>query len=106
MTKTHRVGTITLGGMLITFGTLFLLRIFFVTLSYGIIFKLWPIIFIFLGLEILIANFKQKDGQAALIYDKTAFALIIVLSFFAMGMSIVEFVMNHIDYNVATQIRY
>lgn len=106
MTKTHRVGTITLGGMLITFGTLFLLRIFLETLSYGIIFKLWPIIFIFLGLEILIANFKQKDGEAALIYDKTAFALIIILSFFAMGMSIVEFVMNHIDYNVATQFRY
>ena len=106
MTKTHRVGTITLGGMLITFGVLFLLRIFFVTLSYSIIFKLWPVIFIFLGFEILIANFKQKDGEAALIYDKTAFALIIILSFFAMGMSIVEFVMTQIDYDAVTHFRY
>ncbi len=89
MTKLHRVGTLTLGGMLIAFGTLFLLHIFIPIITFDIIFKLWPIVFIFLGLEILIANFRQK--QESLLYDKTAFALIIVLSFFAMGMAIVEF---------------
>ncbi|HWT73403.1 MAG TPA: DUF5668 domain-containing protein [Mobilitalea sp.] len=104
MAKTHRVGTITLGGMLISFGVLFLLRIFITTLSYSIIFKLWPIIFIFLGIEILAANFRQKE--TTLIYDKTAFALIIVLSFFAMGMSVIDFIMSHVDYNVATHITY
>ena len=88
MSKVHRVGTITLGGMLITFGVLFLLRIFLVTLSYQFIFRLWPIIFIFLGLEILIANFKQKEER--LFYDKTAIALIVILSFFAMGMAITD----------------
>lgn len=93
MNKTHRVGTITLGGMLITFGLLFLLRIFLVSLSFEVIFKLWPIIFIFLGAEILIANVRTKE--TTLIYDKTAFALIIILSFFAMGMSIVEFLIEH-----------
>jgi UDP-N-acetylmuramyl pentapeptide phosphotransferase/UDP-N-acetylglucosamine-1-phosphate transferase len=87
--KTHRVGTFTLGGMLIVFGLLFLLRIFLVDLSYDIIFKLWPIVFIFLGTEVLAANFKQKEDNK-LIYDKTAFALIIILSFFAMGMAITE----------------
>jgi hypothetical protein len=98
MIKTHRVGTLTLGGMLLAFGLLFLLRIFLTGLSFDIIFKLWPIIFIFLGLEILIANFVQK--QEKLIYDKTAFALIILLSFFAMGMSIVEFCMEHINSHI------
>ncbi len=93
MTKSHRVGTITLGGMLVTFGVLFLLRIFLVDLSYEIIFKLWPIIFIFLGLEILVANFRQQEEK--LIYDKTAFALIIILSFFAMGMAITEFCIEY-----------
>jgi len=87
--KTRRVGTFTLGGMLIVFGILFLLRIFFADLSYDIIFKLWPIVFIFLGSEILIANFNQKE-ESKMIYDKTAFALIIILSFFAMGMAITE----------------
>ena len=95
MIKTHRVGTLTLGGMLITFGLLFLLRIFLTDLSFEIIFKLWPIIFIFLGLEILFANFIQKEEK--LIYDKTAFALIIILSFFAMGMSIVEFIIENVN---------
>jgi UDP-N-acetylmuramyl pentapeptide phosphotransferase/UDP-N-acetylglucosamine-1-phosphate transferase len=38
MEKTHKVGTITLGGMLITFGILFLLRIFVATISYRFIF--------------------------------------------------------------------
>jgi len=87
--KTRRVGTFTLGGMLIVFGILFLLRIFFADLSYDVIFKLWPIVFIFLGSEILIANFNQKE-ESKMIYDKTAFALIIILSFFAMGMAITE----------------
>lgn len=88
MINTHRVGTITLGGMLVTFGILFLLRIFLSDLSYEFIFKLWPIIFIFLGIEILLANIRQKVEK--LIYDKTAIALIIILSFFAMGMAITE----------------
>lgn len=91
--RTHRVGTLTFGGMLIVFGILFLLRIFITTITFDIIFKLWPVIFIFLGLEILIANCIQKDGN--LIYDKTAFALIILLSFFAMGMAITEFCMEY-----------
>lgn len=104
MVKTHRVGTITLGGLLITFGVLFLLRIFFLDISYEIIFRLWPVIFIFLGIEILVANLKQKGDQ--LIYDKTAFFLIILLSFFAMGMSIVDFIITNVNYNAATHFLY
>ncbi len=95
MTKIHRVGTFTLGGLLISFGVLFLLRLFISTMTYNLIFSLWPVIFIFLGIEILIANHIQK-GEA-LIYDKSAIALIILLTFFAMGMAIVDFVMTHIE---------
>lgn len=102
MTKTHRVGTFTLGGLLITFGVLFLLRLFLVDISYEIIFRLWPVIFIFLGIEILVANFRQK-GEA-LIYDKTAFALIIILSFFAMGMGMVDFIMSHVNYSTTAHL--
>lgn len=98
MVKTHRVGTFTLGGILIIFGVLFLLRIFDIGITYALIFKLWPTIFIFLGGEILIANFKLQDDK--IIYDKTAFALIFVLSFFAMGMAFIDYCMqiagNHI----------
>lgn len=98
MIKTHRVGTITLGVMLITFGSLFLLRIFLPYLSYSMIFKLWPVIFIVLGFELLIANFRQKEGK--LIYDKTAVALTVVLTFFAMGMSVADYIMEHISRSI------
>ena len=101
MSRTHRVGTFTLGGMLITFGIIFLLRIFISAISFGIVFKLWPIIFIFLGIEILVANFNQKEDK--LVYDKTAFALIIILSFFAMGMSMVEFIMEQVNRGLTVQ---
>lgn len=92
MTKIHRVGTVTLGGMLIIFGILFLLRLFIPGMTYDLIFRLWPILFLFLGGEILIANFRQQENK--LLYDKTAFALIILLTFFAMGMAIVDFCIN------------
>lgn len=85
----HRVGTITLGTMLITFGVLFLLHIILPGITFAFIFKLWPIIFIFLGLEILISNMRLKEEK--LNYDGGAIALIIILSFFAMGMAIVEY---------------
>ena len=90
MEKTHRVGTITLGTMLIIFGILFLLKLFLAGLSYDVIFRLWPIMFITLGGEILLANVKQKQ----LVYDKTAVVLIVLLTFFAMGMAVVDFSMT------------
>jgi UDP-N-acetylmuramyl pentapeptide phosphotransferase/UDP-N-acetylglucosamine-1-phosphate transferase len=93
--NTHKVGTITLGGMLIVFGILFFIRIFFTSISYDIIFKLWPIIFISLGIEVLTANFKQPSKSPKLVYDTTAFVLIILLSLFAIGMAIADFCMTH-----------
>ena len=97
--RTNRVGTLTLGIMLITFGILFLLRNFIGNLSYEFIFMLWPIVFIILGLEILYANFKHTDETSKLIYDKTAFFLIIILTFFAIGMAIAEFCIEYANMN-------
>jgi hypothetical protein len=88
MMRIHRVGTLTLGGMLVAFGAMFLMHLFVASITYDIIFKVWPIIFIFLGFEILIANFRQKEEK--ILYDKTSFVLIVFLSFFAMGMALVQ----------------
>lgn len=92
MERTRKVGTITLGVLLITFGILFLLRLFIETINYQFIFHMWPIIFIFLGVEILIANFRAKENK--LVYDATAIVLIVVLSVFAMGMAAVDYCME------------
>mgnify|MGYP000129398268 FL=1 len=95
MDKTHRVGTLTLGVSLIVFGVLFLLRIFISSLSYTFIFRMWPIIFILLGLEIVIANITQKENK--LIYDKAAIVLTFILTFFAMFMSFIDYMIEYAE---------
>ena len=51
---THRVGTLTLGCMLILFGILFLIHMIVPVIGYLFIFRLWPCIFIMLGIEVLL----------------------------------------------------
>lgn len=102
--KTHRVGTVTFGGMLIIFGILFLLHIFIPALNYAVIFRCWPFIFIFLGIEVLAGNYKSakwenEDAQSLqFIYDKTAIFLIICLAFFAMIMAAVDYCLQYQGY--------
>lgn len=102
--RLRKVGTITLGAMLILFGVLFLLRIFFEYISYEFVFRLWPVIFIFLGLEILYANFRHTDENNKIVYDKTAFFLLIILTFFAIGMAITEVCIDYANMHLINYI--
>lgn len=90
--RTHRVGTITTGFILIAFGVMFLLHLFFGAVSYEMIFRLWPLILIGLGSEVLLSNFAKDT----IVYDKGAIALMIVIAFFAMGMASVDVIMQNI----------
>lgn len=91
--RTRRVGTITCGIVLIVFGLLFLLHMFLPVISYRFIFRLWPLILIFLGVEIMMSNIKATE--AALKYDVGAVLLVILLALFSMGMGLVEICMEH-----------
>ena len=51
--RQRRIGTITLGVSLVLFGILFMIRIFGGVLNYTLIFHLWPLILVALGMEIL-----------------------------------------------------
>ncbi len=84
--KIHRTGTLTAGVFLIVFGILFLLKNFFNIFSYSLIFKLWPLIFIMLGIEMLIFNCKDKK----FLYDKGAVFVIVLMSFLAGGLAIIN----------------
>lgn len=100
--RTHRVGTLTSGGMLILFGTLFLIHIFVPALQYRFIFRLWPLIFIFLGIEILIGNFRserlqRQEETVNFLYDKPAILLTFCLTFFAMLIAAVDFCIQQGD---------
>jgi hypothetical protein len=84
---THRVGTITLGVTMVSVGVLYLIQIFWGGIAYAWICKLWPVIFILLGAEVLLAN-ARKNGN--FIYDKVGIVLTFVLTVFAFCMAVVQ----------------
>lgn len=92
--KTKRVGSVTCGILLIVFGFLFIIHLIVPALSYEAIFRLWPVILIALGVEMLLAG-RNKSEEVHIKYDGAAIFLTIVLAFFAMGMGVVEFCMEH-----------
>ena len=73
--RERRIGTITMGVCLVVFGVLFLVHIFGGFLNYELIFHLWPLILIGLGMEILfytcIASGKAEkyDFAAIIAFD-------------------------------------
>lgn len=89
MNHIHKVGTITLGLSLIIFGCIFLLHMFFPVLNYELIFHIWPIIFILLGLEVLLSS---KNTE--FILDRSAVFLMIVLTCFACAMGMMDYCME------------
>lgn len=92
--RTHRVGTVTFGLILIVMGALFLLKMIFPVLDYELIFRLWPLIFISLGIEVLISSRRAEDR---LTYDGAAVFLLILLVFFAMGMAGFDLAFTHAE---------
>lgn len=59
----HRVGTVTMGFSLIAVGIIALISIFYPAFDYSLALKLSPVIFIFLGIEILSAHFFHKKAR-------------------------------------------
>ena len=96
--RVHRVGTWTFGCMLILYGVLFLARLFFPELHYEMIFRLWPLLFIFLGLEVLLGNCRR---DTAFVYDKTAIVLIVFLTLFAFTMAAVDLSIQYAPWHVS-----
>ncbi len=101
--RTHRIGSISCGIALILFGILFLVHIFVPMLSYRFIFRLWPCIFIMMGLELLIGNYlasRRKDASTeppvSIVYDKGAVFLLILLLIFAMCMAAADECANYV----------
>ncbi|KOF58187.1 hypothetical protein AGR56_00625 [Clostridium sp. DMHC 10] len=95
MNRKHRVGTFTTGLLLIIFGVLYLLKIFFPSINYYFILSLWPLILIFIGIEIIAAYIMNKDENIK--YDTGAIILSVFLSFFAMGIAFMQFIAEHAD---------
>lgn len=95
MMKTRRVGSITFGLCCILFGVLFLLRTFLKTISYSFIVRLWPVVLIVLGVEVIFFYIMEKDREIK--YDVWAIFMIAMITIFAMGMGGMEFILEHTD---------
>ena len=95
--RVRRVGSFTSGILLIVFGGLFLLRLFVPMITYTFILHLWPLILIFLGVEILLSNRKSED--VVIKYDVAAILLVFILVLFSVGMGITEFCLDAVRYS-------
>ena len=84
--RSHRVGSVTAGLSMVGIGVMFLLHLFFDLVDYRMMFSLWPVMLILLGLELLLSNFSAKK----IVYDKAAIFLLIVMTLFAMGMAVAD----------------
>ena len=102
--RIRRVGSVTFGVVLIVTGILFLVHLFFPALDYVMIFRLWPVILILLGGEVLLGcrhktyeildEKGNRKEQQKTVYDVTAIFLTLVLTCFAMGMGMAEWVIR------------
>ena len=89
---TRKVGTLTLGGMLIFYGVLFLVHLFTGAVSYELIFRLWPVMFLMLGTEVLLSALPKSGAHFKL--DVASVVLVCLLILFAVSMAGVDVAMQ------------
>ncbi len=93
--RTHRVGSVTLGLMLVIFGIVFLARLFVPSLTYDAIWHLWPCTLISLGIEVLVSTFRAEKSR----YDGWGILLIFLITIFTMGMAGMENMYSYFRYH-------
>jgi thiol:disulfide interchange protein len=92
--RTRRVGTLTMGISLIAAGILFLVRFLVPSvLSYYYIFRLWPVILVLLGIEVLIANLRNREDK--IIYDGWAIFIMVLVLCIAGAMAGCQILLDH-----------
>ena len=95
MHRGRRAGTLTAGVTLVVFGLLFIGRLFFPGLYYTFIISLWPLVLIFIGIEVIVSYAVNRDEKMR--YDGGAIVLVFIMAIFAIAMGCMEFVMEHIN---------
>ena len=91
--RVHRVGSVTTGISMIGWGVLFILYEVHVITDLAKVLKLWPVILISLGLEILWYNARGKN----LIYDKGAVFILILMTGFSLMMAFADQLMRYMN---------
>lgn len=89
--RTHRLGTITFGLILIVFGIGFLVHIFNPDVTYHTICQFWPCALLSLGIEVLISTFSKEKAK----YDGWGIALCFLVILFSMCMAGLEWFFDY-----------
>lgn len=84
--KTKRVGTITMGIVLIALGVIMFISQINGRSALNLAIKLWPLILILLGLEILYFRYISKDEGLIIRYDILSIFLVMVILFTNLGL--------------------
>lgn len=96
--RVRRVGSITCGMLMIVFGGLFLVHMFYPPLSLSLIMKLWPLILIALGCEMLLSNVRRGEEQEEMLkYDGGAIFLVFLLTCFSVVMGMIEWFVSNVN---------
>ena len=93
--RVRRVGSVTFGVVLICYGVLFLVHAVCPSVRYEYIFRIWPVIFILLGCEILAEDHKSRTGKCKIVYDFAAVVMLGLMLLFAMALAVVDYGITH-----------
>lgn len=85
MMKIKRVGTISMGVMLIAFGVILFLSLINKFSALNILLKMWPVILILIGLEVLWYRYASKDEGVVIKYDLFSIFLIFIILILNIG---------------------
>ncbi len=92
MSRNRRVGTLTMGLVLVLMGGIFLAHLAIPELNYLWLMNFWPVVLILLGIETLISYTINKEEK--LRYDGWAIVIMMVLIGFSVCMGGVQFLME------------
>lgn len=92
--RVHRVGSITTGLTLVVWGIIFFLYEIQIVRELDVVIKLWPLILIGLGIELLWFNSKSEN----IIYDKGSVFIMILMTVFSMVMAVGETCIRYLHY--------
>ena len=95
MTNSRKIGVLTMGVTLVTFGVLFLLRAFIPWMDYFTVMRFWPAVLILLGIEVLISAFwPRKEDTPRPKVDAVSIIVLFLTLFLAFGLAAAQFVIE------------
>lgn len=94
-----KVGTLTMGLVLIGLGALLIIGRIQGTSSVDLIYKWWPIILVFLGIETLIFSQLANRSETRIRYDGISIFLIIVMIVFILGGHGLKFIFDNLNFS-------